>query len=65
MFGFIVFILLAVLLFLSTGAAIYMGIFKSHNPKAGKSRKLLTALVSYGISGVFWYFAYGYHYLGF
>ena len=65
LFKFPVFILLALLLFFVTGASIYMGIFKSHGPEIGWGRKLITGLFSYTISGVYWFFSYGYHYLDF
>lgn len=65
MFNVTVFILLAALLFLSTGAAIYMGIFKSHKPGVGAGRKFFTGLISFTLSGAYWFLSYGYYYLGF
>lgn len=63
-FDYVVFSFLALLLFLATGAAIYLGIFKSGRQGTGKVKKVTTAIVSYCISAVFWYFAYGHHYIG-
>ena len=64
MFASCVFVFLLLLLFLSGGAAIHMGIFKSHRSDASLARKFIGGIVSYGFSAVFWYFSYSYHYLG-
>ena len=45
-FDYVVFTFLALLLFLATGAAIYLGIFKSGRQGTGKVRKVTTAIVS-------------------
>ncbi|MBN1848482.1 MAG: hypothetical protein JW932_07845 [Deltaproteobacteria bacterium] len=64
MFMMIVFIFMALVLFLATGAAIYMGIFKAHSENASLARKTFSGIASYGFSAVFWFFMYSYHYLG-
>lgn len=63
-FNYVVFTILAMALFLATGAAIHMGIFKARGREVGAARKGVTAIVSYVISGFCWCLAYGYHYLG-
>ncbi len=63
MFDLIVFWMLALILFLASGAAVYMGIFKADKPGRGLAYKTLTGLCSYTFSGVAWYFMYSYHYL--
>jgi len=62
-FHYIVFTLLALLLFLASGAAIHMGVFKAHRRETGAANKIVTGIVSYVIAGTYWYLAYGYHYL--
>jgi len=64
MFRFIVFILLAILLFLAGGAALHMGVFKAHCEETGFTGKVFGGIVSYGISGAVWFFMYSHHYLG-
>jgi hypothetical protein len=64
MFMMIIFILTAVLLFLSTGAALYMGVFKAHRENTAFVRKLFSGIISYGFSAVSWFFMYGHSYLG-
>lgn len=64
MFLNIVFICLMIMLFLSTGSALFMGIFKGHNKKGFAGRKVLKCGISYGISLVFWCSCYSWHYLG-
>jgi hypothetical protein len=64
MFASCVFVFLMLMLFLSGGAAIHMGVFKSHRPGASSARKFIGGVVSYGFSGVFWFFCYSHHYLG-
>lgn len=62
MFLNIVFICLMIMLFLSTGSALFMGIFKGKT--GGVGRKVLERGISYGISLVFWCSCYSWHYLG-
>ncbi len=64
MFMTIVFILLMLLLILSGGGAIHLGFFKAHRPETGFGRKVIGAIVSYGISALVWLALYSYHYLG-
>ena len=64
MFMFIVFIVLATLLFVAGGAALHMGVFKAHREETGFTKKVFGGIASYGISGVGWFFMYSYHYLG-
>ncbi len=64
MFDLIVFWLLALILFLATGAAINMGLFRADRPGRGLAYKTLAGLCSYAFSGAAWYFMYSYHYLG-
>jgi hypothetical protein len=63
-FHLIVFWLLALLLFLASSAALYMGLFKAHRQGRTQGFKALGGLVSGGVSGVFWFYAYGFTYLG-
>jgi hypothetical protein len=60
----IVFILLMILLILSGGAALHLGIFKAHRPEISTVKKTLGGVVPYGISAAFWLVLYSYHYLG-
>jgi hypothetical protein len=64
MFMTAVFIFLMVLLILSGGAALHLGIFKAHRPEAKWSRKAFGGIVSYGLSAAVWIILYSYHYLG-
>jgi hypothetical protein len=64
MFKTVVFIFLIILLILSGGAAIHLGVFKVHRPETGFVRKVLGGIVSYGISAIVWLVLYSYHYLG-
>ena len=64
MFKTVVFIFLMILLILSGGAAIHLGVFKVHRPETGFVRKVLGGIVSYGISTLAWLAMYSYHYLG-
>lgn len=64
MFDYTVFIGLALLLFIAGGATIHMGVFGAMKPESSFVKKALTGVVSYALSGVFWYGCYGYHYLG-
>jgi len=64
MFMTIVFICLAVLLVLSSGAALHMGIFKTFGPKKSPGFKAVSGIISYGLSGIVWFFMYSHHYLG-
>jgi hypothetical protein len=64
MFMMIVFIFLMLVLVLSGGAAIHMGVFKAHRPETGSGKRIFSAIVSYGISALAWLAMYSYHYLG-
>jgi hypothetical protein len=64
MFLMIVTTSLMIVLILSGGAAIHMGVFKSHRPETGLAKKLFGGLASYGISAIAWLAMYSYHYLG-
>lgn len=64
MFSVIVFIFLLALLFLAGGAALHMGLFKAHKKDTSFTRKALGGVVSYGLSGVFWFFCYSHYYMG-
>ena len=64
MFIMIVFIFLMVVLILSGGAVIHMGVFKAHRPERGFGKKVFSGIVSYGISALAWLAMYSYHYLG-
>ena len=64
MFMMIVFIFLMIILVLSGGAAIHMGVFRAHRPEAGFGKKVFGGIVSYGISALAWLAMYSYHYLG-
>ncbi len=64
MFNLAVFCGLAVLLFLASTAALYMGLFKAH--RAGKTPgvKALSGVAAGALAGVFWFYAYSFTYLG-
>ncbi len=64
MFMMIVFIFLMIVLVLSGGATIYMGVFRAHRPETGFGKKVFSGIVSYGISALSWLSMYSYHYLG-
>ena len=64
MFMTIVFIFLMILLILTGGAAIHLGLFKAHRPVTGFGKKVFGGIVSYGISALVWLALYSYHYLG-
>lgn len=64
MFMMIVFIFLMIVLILSGGAVIHMGVFKAHRPETGFGRRVAGGIVSYGISALAWLAMYSYHYLG-
>lgn len=64
MFMTTVFILLMVLLILSGGAALHMGVFKAHRPETGSVQKAVGGVVSYAISAAVWLAFYSHHYLG-
>lgn len=64
MFHLIVFYCLAVLLFLASAAALYMGVFEAHGNGRSQGAKALGLLAAGGISGVYWYLAYSFTYLG-
>jgi hypothetical protein len=64
MFMMIVFIFLMIVLVLSGGAAIHMGIFKVHRPGTGFGKKVFGGIVSYGLSAAAWLLMYSYYYLG-
>ena len=64
MFMMLVFIFLMILLILSGGAVIHMGVFHSHRPETAFAKKVLGGIVSYGISALAWLAVYSYHYLG-
>ncbi|MFV0436441.1 MAG: hypothetical protein ACK5PS_03500 [Desulfopila sp.] len=64
MFLAIVSTLLLLLLFLCSGAALYMGIFKANRPNTGLVRKVVSGVLSYGLSAVFWLGCYSYQQLG-
>ncbi len=64
MFLSIVFVSLMILLFLSGGAAIFMGVFKGHKQDKSAAAKTISGILSFGLSAVFWFFCYSYHYLG-
>ena len=64
MFMTIVFIFLMILLILTGGAAIHLGLFKVHRPETGFGKKVFGGIVSYWISVLVWLALYSYHYLG-
>jgi hypothetical protein len=64
MFMTVVFIFLMVLLILSSGASIHLGVFKAHRPETGFGKKVIGGIVSYGFSAMAWLLLYSYHYLG-
>lgn len=64
MFMTVVFIFLMVLLILTGGAALHLGLFKAHRPETGFVKKAGGGIVSYGISALAWLAMYSYHYLG-
>jgi len=64
MFMTIVFIFLMILLIVSGGAALHLGVFKAHRPQTGYVKKIFGGIVSYGISAAVWLVFYSYHYLG-
>lgn len=64
MFKMIVFILLMIMLILSGGAVIYMGVFHAHRPGTGFGKKVLGGVVSCGVSALAWLAMYSYYYLG-
>ena len=64
MFMTIVFIFLMILLILSGGAALHLGLFKAHRPETGFVKKVFGGILSYAISALAWLALYSYHYLG-
>ena len=64
MFMMFVFTFLMILLILSGAAVIYMGVFHSHRPETAFVKKVISGIVSYGISALAWLAVYSYHYLG-
>ncbi len=64
MFSAIIFVCLMLLLFLAGGAAVHMGVFKSHKQGKSLASKTITGILSYGFSAVFWFFSYTHFYLG-
>ena len=64
MFMMIVFIFLMIILILSGGAVIHMGIFRAHQPETGFGKSFFSGIVSYTISALVWLALYSYHYLG-
>ncbi|MFZ5813342.1 MAG: hypothetical protein ACOY4F_14990 [Thermodesulfobacteriota bacterium] len=64
MFSDVVFILLAVLLTLSTSAALYLGVFRAGGGGVGLGRKALAGLSSGAVSIAIWGVLYSQHYLG-
>ena len=64
MFMTVVFIFLMVLLILSGGAALHLGVFRAHRPETGFAKKAFGGVISYGISAAAWLALYSYHYLG-
>ena len=64
MFLDVVFILLALLLFTATIAALYLGLFRAGRPGLGPGRKALYGLLSALLAGAFWGLLYSHHYLG-
>ncbi len=59
----IVFIGLMILLILSGGAVLHLGIFKVHRPGTSFRKKVSGAIVSYGLSAAAWLLMYSYQYL--
>ncbi len=64
MFMMFVFVSLMILLILSGGAVIHMGVFSVHHPETGFWKRVLGGIVSYTISALAWLAMYSYHYLG-
>lgn len=64
MFMMIVFVFLMIVLILSGGAVIYMGVFHCHRPETGFGKRIFGGIVSYAISALVWAAIYSYHYLG-
>ena len=60
----VVFIFLMILLILTGGAAMHLGVFKAHRPETGCVKKVFGGIVSYAISAMVWLALYSYHYLG-
>jgi hypothetical protein len=64
MFMTVVFIFLMIVLVLSGGAALHLGLFKAHRSETGYNKKVIGGIVSYAISTLAWLAMYSYHYLG-
>ena len=64
MFMMIIFVSLMVLLILSGGAAIHLGVFKAHRRETGFAKKVFGGILSYGLSAAAWLLMYSYQYLG-
>ncbi len=64
MFMMTIFVFLMVLLILSGGAALHIGIFKAYCPETGFWKKVFGGIVSYALSAAAWLLMYSYHYLG-
>jgi hypothetical protein len=64
MFMTVVFIFLMILLILTGGAVLHLGVFKAHHPETGFIKKVFGGIVSYTISALVWLALYSYHYLG-
>jgi hypothetical protein len=64
MFHTIVFIMLMIVLILSSGAAIHLGLFKAHLKRTGFVKKALGGVCAYGLSTIIWLTFYSHHYLG-
>lgn len=55
---------LLILLVLSGGTALYLGLFKADGKTVSWGRKAFSGVVSYGASAGVWFFIYSFHYLG-
>jgi len=51
-------------LILATGAALYMGVFRSHRPKTSYTKKVYTGILSYTASTGIWFLLYSHQYMG-
>ena len=51
-------------LVLATGAALYMGVFRSHRPETSYKKKVFTGIFSYSASAGIWFLLYSHQYMG-
>lgn len=64
MFLKIVFVFLILLLVVSSGRALHMGVFKAHRENTTFLKRTIGGIVSYALSAIVWLAMYSHHYMG-